>query len=74
MRLNKDELMALTRLPDEQLWQKIRSMASGYGLNLPSQTPSHNELEKLRSAVNGSKINLSEAMRLLNNYRKDSKL
>ena len=73
MRINKEQLDALVRLPDDELWQKIRSMAGGYGVTLPSATPSHSEMMQLRSAVNGNKINLSEAMRLLNNYRKENK-
>jgi hypothetical protein len=45
-------------------------MADSYGFKLPEKTPAHSELEKLRSAVNGTKLNLSDALKLLNNYRK----
>lgn len=71
MRFNKDQLDRLISLPDAELWNEVRRLASGYGLNLPSDTPRHEEIEKLRSAVRGNKVKLSDAMRILNTYRKD---
>ncbi len=70
MRIDKAQLEAIAALPDDQLWATVVNMAKGYGFSLPEKTPSHEELQKLRSAVNSEKINVSEALRLLNNYRK----
>ncbi len=70
MRIDKAQLEAIAALPDDQLWKTVVSMARGYGFSLPEKTPPHEELEKLRAAVNSPKINVSEALRLLNNYRK----
>ncbi len=74
MRINKQQLENMLSLPDDKLWAEIRRLAGGYGLNLPSQTPKHEEIEKIRSAAGGGKINMGEAMRLINIYRKDSNL
>ena len=70
MKFNKEQLDALIALPDDKLWGEIVIMARGYGFTLPEKTPDHAELEKLRDTVRGSKINATEALRLLNNYRK----
>lgn len=70
MRIDKSQLEAIAALPDDKLWATVVSMAKSYGFTLPEKTPPHEELEKLRGAVNSEKINVSEALRLLNNYRK----
>lgn len=70
MKIDRTELMRLAALPDDVLWQEIVKIASGYGISLPSVTPPHNEMQKLRDAVSGAKINVYDAMRLLNTYRK----
>ncbi len=70
MRIDKAQLEAIAALPDDKLWATVVSMAKGYGFALPEKTPPHEELEKLRGAVNADKINVSDAMRVLNSYRK----
>ena len=65
MKFNKEQLDALVALPDDALWKEIVNMAKKFGYTLPEATPSHSELEKLRSAVNGSKINVAEALKVL---------
>lgn len=70
MKFNKEQLDALLALPDDKLWAEIVSKARGYGFALPENTPPHAELEKLRSTVNGSSINVADALRLLKNYKK----
>ena len=70
MKFNKEQLDALVALPDDALWEKIVGMAKGYGFNLPKETPPHGELEKLRGAVNGSKVNVTDALRVLKSYQK----
>ena len=69
MRFDKSQLAALAALPDDKLWEEAKKMASKYGFELPKETPPHNQMEKLREMALGSKINLSDAMRLLNQYK-----
>lgn len=73
MRFDKAQIEAIAALPDEELWSTVVNLAKGYGFNLPTKTPPHEELEKLRGAVNSPKINVSDAMRLLNQYKKGSR-
>ena len=70
MRFNKEQLDALVAMPDDKLWSEIVRMAGEYGFTLPKNVPEHSELEKLRDTVRGTKINATEALRLLNNYRR----
>ncbi len=70
MRINKEELERLAKLPDNELWAEIVRAGRAHGFNLPTQTPSHSDLEKLRGAVTGARLNLGEAIRVLNNYKK----
>lgn len=70
MKINKEELERIAALGDDELWQTVVKMAGSYGFKLPEKTPEHSELEKLRSAVNGNKLNLTDAVKLLNSYRK----
>lgn len=70
MRLDKDKLNELVDLPDEELWKTVVEIGKGYGFTLPQQTPSHTEIEKLRSLVrDGSKLNIASAMKILSKYR-----
>ncbi len=70
MKFTREELSALAALPDDKLWAEVEKIATGYGINLPNRTPSHEELEKLRQIANGGKISMPEAMRLINKYKK----
>ena len=70
MKINKEQLEAMAALPDDVLWAEIVAIAAGYGVTLPRETPRHNDLEKLRGAVTGSKLNMSDALRVLNSYRR----
>ena len=71
MRIDKAQLEAIAALPDEELWKTVVGMAKSYGFSLPERTPPHEELEKMRSMVHAPKINIADAMSLLNNYRKE---
>ena len=74
MKINIEGLRALCALSDEEMWREIRGIAGKHGLNLPEQTPSHGEMEKLRDAVSGGGgISLSDAMRLVNEYKRRNK-
>ena len=70
MRFDKAKLEALTAMPDDKLWAEIVKIADGFGYSLPKQTPPHDELEKMREAARCQKINVSEALKLVNKYKK----
>ncbi len=70
MKINKDELARLAALPDDELWNTIVAMGRSHGFELPQKTPPHGELERLRCAVRGDRINVADALRVLNGYRK----
>jgi hypothetical protein len=70
MRFDREKLEALAALPDEKLWAEVVRIADMYGYSLPKETPSHTDLEKMRGAVRSDKINVSEALKLVNQYKK----
>ena len=70
MRINKEDLARLSALPDDQLWAEVQKVGKAHGFNLPQKQPSHQDMERLRGIVNGSRINMSEAIRILNEYRR----
>jgi hypothetical protein len=70
MRFDREKLEALAALPDEKLWAEVVRIADSYGYSLPKGTPSHADMEKMRSMANADKINMSEAMRMVNKYKK----
>jgi hypothetical protein len=70
MRVNKEQLEMLAALPDDELWREIVKMASSYGFTLPTGTPSHTDLERLRNTVRGDRIKVSDALKMLNEYRR----
>ena len=61
-------------LPDDELWAQIVTLGAGYGFTLPTTPPKHEDMERLRSAVNGgSKINLAAALKIIDGYRKGTR-
>lgn len=71
MKFNKEQLRALAALPDNELWVQVRKIAGQYGFKLPEPTPSPAELQKLRAVLaNPEQIKMSEAIRLVNEYRR----
>lgn len=73
MRFDKEKLEALASMPDDKLWAEIVKIADGFGYSLPKETPPHTELEKMRSAVRSDKINVTDALRTINRYKKGSR-
>ena len=70
MKFDKDKLNELVALSDDELWKRVVEIGKSHGLTIPSKTPEHSELEKLRSiARDGSKMNIGLAMKLMNKYR-----
>lgn len=70
MRFDKSQLEALAALPDDKLWCEVVRIAASFGYALPEQTPRHEDLEKMREAVRSEKLNVTDAMRILNQYKK----
>lgn len=69
MRFDRARLEALAALPDDKLWSEVLKIADSFGYSLPRQTPPHSELEKMRDAVKSDRINVSEALRVVNQYK-----
>ena len=69
MRFDKAKLEELCARPDDQLWSEVVKIASGFGFNLPEETPSKENMKKLRDAASAPKINIADAMRMLNQYK-----
>ena len=71
MRLDRDKLIGMVSLPDDELWRMIVEIGKSHGFILPDKTPPHEELEKLRGiARDGAKMNVASAMRILSKYKK----
>jgi hypothetical protein len=70
MRFDREKLEALASMPDDKLWAEVVRIADSFGYSLPRETPPHSELEKMRSAARAEKINVSEALRLVNQYKR----
>ncbi len=70
MKINREKVLELAAKPDAELWCEIVRIAKSHGINLPEKTPSHEELERLRSAVMGTKFNVGDAIKLIDAYRK----
>ena len=70
MKLDRNKLNEFVSLPDDELWKKVVEIGKTHGFVLPSKTPDHNELEKLRAiARDGAKMNVASALKLLSKYR-----
>lgn len=71
MRIDREKLVALAALPDPQLWAEIRKFAAQKGFRLPETQPPHEDLERLRRTVTDTdKIQVAEALRIVNEYRR----
>ncbi len=71
MKVNKNDLQKLASKNDSELWEEIRAIASKHGYTLPTGMPTHTDMEKIRAAMLGiEKINLTEAMRIINTCKK----
>lgn len=71
MKINKEELKRLAEKPDAELWGEILLMAKKHGYNLPETPPKHEDIEKIRRALSGyERISLTDAAKIMNNYKK----
>ena len=74
MKIDKTKLDAMLKLSDEELWQEIRAVAKGKGINMPERMPNKAEISKVRSALSeAEKLNLASAMRLVNELKRGDK-
>ena len=70
MRFDKEKLEALASMPDDKLWAEIVKIADSFGYSLPKQAPPHSDLEKMRCAVRSEKLNVADALKLVNKYKR----
>ena len=63
---------AILSLSDEQLWQTIKAIAAQNGIKLPAGTPPKEELARLRSALGTANPDVNNAMRIVEQYKKDN--
>ena len=71
MKIDNDKMKKMAQKSDNEMWAEILSLAKAHGYDLSGKTPTKEELEKIRRALSGvEKISLSEATRLINNYKK----
>ena len=71
MKIDREKIKTLCALPDEELWAQIVTIGAEHGFELPKAPPKHEDMEKLRGAVNsGARFNLTAALKIIDNYRK----
>jgi hypothetical protein len=73
MKISKEQMKILAGKSDAELWQEIQAIAKRHGYTLPEGMPKHEDLEKIRRALSGlEKISLSDAAKIINNYKKNN--
>ena len=71
MQYQPEILAALLSQGDEKLWRAIKSIASTNGITLPQEAPSKEQMQRLRAALSGgANLNLDEAARIVERYKK----
>ena len=71
MKVNKEQMKRLAEKSDKELWEEIIAIAKRHGYTLSEKPPSHEDIERIRRALLGAeKISLSEATKIMNNYKK----
>ena len=74
MRVDKDKLTAMMSKDDDALWREIREIAGSHGFKLPESTPPKEDMRRLRGTVEGgTRINLGDAMKIINSYKRGMK-
>ena len=74
MKIDKEKLVAFAALPDDKLWAEIVNIAASHGIKLSSTMPPSEEMKRLRGAIlGGAKLNISEAVKIVNQYSKRGK-
>ena len=71
MKIDKEKLREISGKPDAELWCTISEIAGKHGYVLPKNTPDKAQMDKIRAIMgNCDKINMREAMRLLQEYKR----
>ena len=71
MKIDKDKLMAMSMLSDEELWKTIRKVGEAHGVKTPEAAPSASDMQKIKAALrDADKINLAGALKIIDNHRK----
>lgn len=70
MRIDPKKLEALLSMSDDGLWREIVSVGARHGFKIPEKTPPREEMEKLRNACKGGRINTASALKIIDSYRK----
>ena len=71
MKLNKEKIDRLSKLPDDELWAEIRTMLSKHGIHLAERVPTHEDMTRLREAFTlGEGISPMEAVRFIGEYKR----
>lgn len=72
MKVDKSMLDALRKQNDDQLWASIVALGASKGFTLPKTTPPSAQMQKIRALMeNPEKINMAQALRLLNQYKQN---
>lgn len=69
MKINSEKIRELAALSDSALWAEIRRMAQNFGQTIPEKVPPHTDMERIRAALTGTQLNLSDAMQILRTKR-----
>ena len=71
MKFDKAKMEKLSSLPDDKLWEEIRTMLQKHGIHLPDRVPSHEDMVRLREAFSaGEGISPMEAARFIGEYKR----
>lgn len=70
MKINREKLEEMMKLSDEELWREVKRLSQSYGIRLNGKEPTKEEMKRLRSIASGGKINIGEAMKLVNEYKR----
>jgi hypothetical protein len=71
MKIDKEKLMELSKKSDGELWSAIGEIAARHGYSLPKASPPKAEMDKIRAIMgNADKINMRDAMRILQEYKR----
>ena len=71
MKIDREKIKSMCALPDAELWAQIVTIAAEHGFELPKTPPKHEDMEKLRGAVNsGTRLNLTAALKIIDSYRR----
>ncbi len=74
MKINTERLSKFAELDDASLWSAMLGVAEAHGQKINAPMPSHSDMDRIRRILRGEeKIGMTEAMRILNSYKKGGK-